>query len=430
LYYTTLKLAFFTSQPILANNYLGLAVLLAVLSSNFYFAWVKKDQTLSIINLALAFFTALVANESALTLGLLTLTAGLAVHLMIRQDWPAIGLAGLCGAYLTHLLWLLNNPILGQPLQRPDAHQMNLIYLVLYAAAFGVAETWRRHPDRETFFSIVFTLSNALGVCLIGGLNVLFFFRSSVSLLAAGTFVFFLTLAIWHWQKRQAAYANSFYSSFAHLALSIAIIFQFRHPDYFVWLSLQSLLVMITALWFRSRIIVLANIAIFTILFCYYVPFVTSHGYINLSLAITSLTSARILNWKRRRLELKTDMIRNLYLVFAFIIILYGLNEAVPRHFVSLAWLAAALFYFAVSWILQNIKYRRMAMLTILATVLHVLIIDLSKLSGGLRILSFIIVGLALVCLSIVFARHQRRSVNDSPRSRTDEQDSSKKQNR
>jgi hypothetical protein len=72
------------------------------------------------------------------------------------------------------------------------------------------------------------------------------------------------------------------------------------------------------------------------------------------------------------RLALKTELMRNAYLARAFVIIPYGLYHAVPKNYVSLSWLSAAVFYFIMSLILKNKKYRWMAILTIFLAVIYV----------------------------------------------------------
>ena len=45
--------------------------------------------------------------------------------------------------------------------------------------------------------------------------------------------------------------------------MSGAIITAFSKPDFFVWLGWQSLVVAVLALWFRSKIIIAANILMY-----------------------------------------------------------------------------------------------------------------------------------------------------------------------
>jgi len=239
-------------------------------------------------------------------------------------------------------------------------------------------------------------------------LTILTFFKPQLDLLNLLLAVFFIAGASLNWVYRQGKYTSSIYACFGYLALSIAIFAQFDSPQYFIWLGWQSLLVISSALWFRSRIIIVVNSLIYLGIFLAYLYLAPSTNLVNLSYAIIALTSARILNWKKERLELKTDMIRIAYLASAFIIVLYGLYNAVPSNFVSLSWLVAALFYFVMSQLLNNMKYRWMAFLTIFALIVHVFLIDLARLDAAFRIILFLAIGTALLGLSLFYTRYRK----------------------
>ena len=90
-------------------------------------------------------------------------------------------------------------------------------------------------------------------------------------------------------------------------------------------------------------------------------------------------------------------------------IVPYGLYHGVPEHYVSLSWLGAVLFYYAMSLGLRNKKYRWLAILTMLLTVIHVFVMDLSSLNPVYRMVSFLALGLILLVVSWVYARCRRQ---------------------
>jgi hypothetical protein len=100
---------------------------------------------------------------------------------------------------------------------------------------------------------------------------------------------------------------------------------------------------------------------------------------------------------------------RNLYLICAFIIVLYGLSHAVPPSAVALSWLLTAIFYFMVSLLLKNIKYRWMAISTVMAAIIHVILIDLANLAAGFRIVLLLVVSLVLILWSVFYARNKSK---------------------
>ena len=101
---------------------------------------------------------------------------------------------------------------------------------------------------------------------------------------------------------------------------------------------------------------------------------------------------------------------RNSYLFIALLIIPYALYNVLPSGFVGLSWLAVAIIYYALSVILKNKKYRWMALLTLLLTVFYVLILGISSSSSALKIISFLILGIVLILLSIIYARNKLKA--------------------
>ncbi len=410
LYYATLRLHFFTGHPVISNKFMALALLLAVVGVHFYFAAQRKSELLTGIAVFLGYATALFGDATHFTLPMVAITSAVAVYFLMRYHFQTVVLLSVVLAYLTHLLWLLGNPLLGHPLQAVAEHQNNLAYLFLYAALLALPALWRKETALSDFSRVVLPLLNGLGFYGLSFLVMLTFFGDQRALINFFISAFFLAVATIGWVRSQSRLATSLYACFGYLALSAAIFSRFVAPHYFIWLGWQSLLVISTAIWFRSQIVVVANTIIYLGIFLAYLISAPSTAAVNASYALVALLSARLLNWKTERLALKTELMRNLYLASAFIIIPYGLYHAVPRHYVSLAWLGAAVFYFLLSVLLQNKKYRWMAILTLFLAVLYVFVIDLARLEAGYRILSLLAVGVVLLVISLLYARSRRRT--------------------
>jgi uncharacterized membrane protein len=78
---------------------------------------------------------------------------------------------------------------------------------------------------------------------------------------------------------------------------------------------------------------------------------------------------------------------------------------------VSLSWLGAAVFYFIISLILKNKKYRWMAILTLFLAVIYVFVVDMARLEAGYRILSFLALGVVLLVISLLYARSRQKAL-------------------
>ncbi|OGU46994.1 MAG: hypothetical protein A2000_04990 [Ignavibacteria bacterium GWB2_36_8] len=222
--------------------------------------------------------------------------------------------------------------------------------------------------------------------------------------------IIFLMFSVLYWTKFKSKYSTFILAMTGYLALSVAIIIQFELPNFFIWLCWQSLLVLSTSVWFRSRFIVTANFIIYLLIIIAYLVYEGKINAVSISYGVVALLSARILNWKKDKLELKTEYMRNFYLLIALLIIPYALYNVLPPEFVGLSWLAVAIIYYALNIILKNKKYRWMALLTLLLTVVYVFILGISSSSSTYKIVSFLILGIVLILLSIIYSRNKLKA--------------------
>lgn len=416
LYYAVLRLHFFSETAFIASKPVALAALTLVNFALFLAAAKRASEFLAGVAIFLGYATALVGDQTLFTLASLTLVALVAVYFMMQHRHHRAGMLGLALAYFAHALWLLNNPLLGHPLVAVTEPQNNLVYLFAYAIIFAAPNLLRKEEELGNAVKILLPLMNGMGFFAMATLVGATFFEKQLAASNFAVAALFLACAIAAWRLRASRYATSFYACFGYLALSVAIFSRFDSPQYFIWLGWQSLLVISTAIWFRSQIVVVANTAIYLGIFLAYLKVAPSTLAVNLSYAVVALLSARLLNWKTERLALKTELMRNAYLASAFIIIAYGLYHAVPKNYVSLSWLGAAGFYFLMSLLLKNKKYRWMAIFTLLLTVLYVFFVDLARLEAGFRVLSFLALGLMLMAVSLLYARARKRNASaDEP---------------
>ena len=133
---------------------------------------------------------------------------------------------------------------------------------------------------------------------------------------------------------------------------------------------------------------------------------------VNFSLALVPLISARIINWQKERLNIKTDLIRNFYLIEGFFMVLFALYHGLPRQFVTLSWTGAALLYFFLSFLLKNIKYRYMALGTMICAAMYLFIIDLASIGIIYRVLALLFLALVSIGISIYYSNRVKRSSN------------------
>ncbi len=163
------------------------------------------------------------------------------------------------------------------------------------------------------------------------------------------------------------------------------------------------------ALWFRSKIIVVANVFLYVSILLIYLIESESIDTINFAFAFTALATARILAWQKERLTLKTDIFRNIYLWIASFLILYSLNQVLPSQYVTFAWTAIAIGFFILSIILRNIKYRYLSIFVIVVTGGHLFFIDLGQMAIGYRVIAFLVFAIISLGVSIYYTKRIRK---------------------
>jgi uncharacterized membrane protein len=410
LYFATLRLFFFGAERVFSTESLaGRGLLLLAVGVNLVIAFRRKSPYLVSLALGTGFVTAIVVGSSWFLLVLITLLSGLAVFARLRHNWPGLVFVGIGFTYFTYGIWAINNPFLGGAYGLVKEPSLCLGFVLLNVIILAAGPIFRREHESEDAATIVSALLNCgLGYGVFCVHSLVF---SSIFVPAhAGASLVFLGLAIVCWLREHSRMSTFLYAMTGYMALSFAIIKAAAVPEVFVWLSLQSLVVVTTAIWFRSRFIVVANFLIYVAVVAGYVMVAKQESGISLGFGIVALVTARILNWKKDRLELKTELMRNAYLASAFVVFPYALYHLVPAAYVGLAWVGVALFYYGMNLVVRNRKYRWMGHATLLLTALYLLIVGTRQFEPVYRILSFLVLGTVLLVVSLIFTRAHGQS--------------------
>ena len=410
LYFATLRLSYFTATPPLTSIPVELGLLLIVVAINLAVAYRRQSMYLAGFNLTLGYLTALIGGQTVFVLPVLTLLSVTVSCLTLKFRWFGLLMFGTVLTFLTHLIWTANNPFFGNTLQFGLSPQIHLAFILVYAVIFSGAVLYRTHDIPENLLVILNTLLNGVFGFGLFALSTVAGQGIGIAGWHAAAALVFLGLSVLFWVREHSLYSTFVYAILGNTALSVAIVAQFPQPDFFVWLCWQSVLVVSTAVWFRSRFIVVANFMIYLVIFIAYLSTAATVSTVSISFGIVALLSARILNWQKDRLELKTELMRNAYLASALLFLPYALYNSVPAHFVSVSWLILAAFYYVAGRLLKSRKYRWMALLTMILTILYVFIVDLTTVDPVVRIVSFLAVGSVLLAVSMIYSRKKSKA--------------------
>jgi uncharacterized membrane protein len=108
-------------------------------------------------------------------------------------------------------------------------------------------------------------------------------------------------------------------------------------------------------------------------------------------------------------LKLETHIIRNLYLLEGFVMMMYALYHAMPKQFITLSWVMAALLYFLLSILLKNVKYRYMALGTMVCAAIYLFLIDLARIEIIYRVMALLFLAAISIGISMYYSSHLRK---------------------
>ncbi|MCK5368886.1 MAG: hypothetical protein KAQ62_10050, partial [Cyclobacteriaceae bacterium] len=339
-YYITLRLHFFTDHPLISSMGIDLLLLFIIIGIQAYHAIRKNSELLGIIAITLCITTAIFSNSTYITFMILTITAIGALILFYQKLWWGLLISSLFMVYLTHLMWLLSNPVMGNQMKIVELPQYNILFLLGYGIIYAFS-IFVSKEKLESYTALISTsIWNALCFSFLIFLNIVPFYAENYALIFTAIASFCLIFAVILKLKSSRNFAPATYACFGFMAFSAAVYGFSGLPDAYFLLVLQSLLVVSMALWFRSQIIVVANSFLFVSILLIYLITSESVDVINFAFAFTAFATARILSWKKERLTLETEVFRNVYLFVVFFMVLFSLNHALPSHYVTLAWTA------------------------------------------------------------------------------------------
>jgi hypothetical protein len=412
LFYEAFRMHFFSAHPLIPGKIIVLSILLLIIAFQIYSALKNSSQTFGFLAVIFALFTAIMSDTTHIMLPLITIIAIGAVYFFFKYNWQFLLIAAIFLVYVAYFIWLFGNPIMGHPMQILADHQYGHFYLFALGGCFSVLPLLRKRDgstDDLIIGSII--LNGVFFTLLLALISTKFFGESYVEVFSVVT-ICCLVYSVVLKSASDWKFASAFYALYGFMAMSISLYGMVGLPNVYLLLSAQSLVVVSMALLFRNRLMILMNSLLFLTILLVYMLSQKSVDGVNFSLALVPLISARIINWQKARLDIKTDLMRNLYLIEGFFMVLFALYHGLPRQFVTLSWTVAALFYFLLSFLLRNIKYIYMALGTMICAALYFFIIDLASIEIIYRVLALLFLAVVSIGISIYYSNRIKRSIH------------------
>lgn len=412
LFYEALRMHFFSVHPLISGKIIVLAILLLIIVFQIYLSFKERSQTFGFLAVIYALFTAIMSDSIHFMLPLITFTAIGAVCCFFKQNWQFLLIAAIILVYVTFFMWLFGNPIMDHPVQMIADYKYGNLYLFALGGCFSVLSLLRKYDGSMDDLIIGATILNGIFFTLIlTFISTKYFSGSYIGLFSVVTVCCLIYSVVLKYAS-DWKFASAFYALYGFLAMSISLYGLVGLPKVYLLLSVQSLIVVSLALWFRNRLIIVMNSILFLVILLVYLFLAKPVDGVNFSFALVPLVSARIINWQKARLNIKTDLIRNLYLIEGFFMVLYALYHGLPRQFVALSWTGAALFYFILSFLLKNKKYRYMALGTMICAAIYIFIVNLASIEILYRVLALLLLALVSIGISIYYNNQVKKSAH------------------
>ncbi len=424
LYYITIQLHFFTDNPLIRSEPLAMILLILPITYMAVFALKKNSESLASLGLLMILATAVIVDQTYVSLSLLVISAFTGVYLLLTKGWTRYLYLSLFLVYLTHFLWLMNNPMMGGAFQAIEEPQSNLVFLFAYGFLYSMLALGQKKNPLDDGLVISVNIWNAVCFVMLLLWEISIFYAENYMGIFTAIAGFSLIYSVILQLRGRKMFITAFYAVISFVSISILIYGYTGLPDAFFWLALQSFLVVSIALWYRSPLIVIANTILYLSLLIFYLIRGESINTANIAFALVALFTARLLNWKKERLTLKTEFMRNIYLVAAFLGVLYTLYHLVPDKFITVSWVSAAALFFALSFILKNQKYRWIAFATLVTSVGYLIFFDLKNMDLGYRILAFLVIAVITLISSFYYSRKKTEepvSKTEDPRPKTED---------
>ena len=318
--FAALRLFFFGPQPAMDFHGAGAhGILFSVTAINLTLAVRRRSPWLIGLAMTMACAIAISVGTPTLVLGTVAGLTVAAVAVDRRHPWPALLLLALFLIPMTYFAWASGNPLRAGAVRFVTEPQWAPELLLVLVLLLGVSPLLRPKPADDAPSNVAAFLNCALGYGVYV-VHTAAAFSTQFAVLNGIAAIALLGLGMVFFRRTESRVSTFFYAMTAYGALSLAILKVSSAPNVFVWLSLQSVVVVATAIWFRSRFIVVANFFIFAAIVAAYIALTKHESGISVGFGLVALVTARILNWKQHRLELKTELMRNTYLASAFAI--------------------------------------------------------------------------------------------------------------
>ncbi len=138
LFYFSIHLHFFESNPIVDSEIAGLVLIFLVPIVLFIIAFRRKSQLMLFMAMVMFLISGIISNSTTIMAVFTSLVAIVSAYLFYRFHWTKLYTVFIFLIYLSHWIWLLNNPFLGNSFEFIASPGNNIISVFISGFALSV----------------------------------------------------------------------------------------------------------------------------------------------------------------------------------------------------------------------------------------------------------------------------------------------------
>jgi len=208
LFYSTLRLHYFNSNLIIVSSSLGLLILVIAVGIILNITIRSQSVYLATLGLLLGYITAIVSDDHYFIFASLIILSSIVVYLRLKYNWQILLFYGIFLTYLTHFIWFINNPIIGNELQVRLSPEINILFVLVYSIIFSIANFKRKESypeDANVIAASAMTALGGYGLILLITLMAKPEYSTFYHLISSATFI---GLAIVYWLREKSKFST------------------------------------------------------------------------------------------------------------------------------------------------------------------------------------------------------------------------------
>lgn len=403
-YFTTYALHFVPATRVLDSQAVALALLTGCIVGIVAIAHRMQSETVAGIALFLGLHTGFLSDVSQVTLLLSCLLAAGAVFFLVANRWVLVPLSGLVAVYTTHAHWVGTRTETSA-----EVFGLSLGFIGIYFGLFAFAVIARAR-SLPTKWLVLLPLANAVGA---GGLCAVELAEDpalSFRVLAALGGVHLL-LAVGAWLRAPSLPLRAIYLTCAVVLFAVALPFQLSGGGLSVGWSAVALAAAVSARIIGSSalrwtgLLVMASVVMTEVGREVWGLFAVSNTGLWVPLFVASGVLLFAERLHPRSLHGEEGTSRMLHVALLGVAVLTMSGVLLPAGLTTVGWAGSAFALFVIGFLVREARYRWTAFGCLALTGGRLILFDLSALTPNQRIVTFLVLGVALLAVSYVYTR-------------------------